>query len=227
MNLPADFDDLLDTARELLKTRLNTRFQITLLDEARELAYARLEQLEDEGRQVTPLLCELARRHGLLPKATPAGALDLMESVAQIEQALAVRDSEVALTRVVALHPGTAAPTHMPAYTAGALPRALSKALATLPETDAQLLRLMHGIPRHVDHPPDGREPASLAEVARQLGMKRHQAAKRYVQALVKMRHPSRAKLLRPYLTDSRAQSEAVRETGLLKQLFAGQADSE
>lgn len=223
MTLASELDVLLATARELTRARQDAQQQIGHLETALVQARDGLKHTNALAAQIARRLRVLATRQGLLPPGARADSLDLSSLAAQTAQALAACAERASAPNVVALRPpATPASAPQAAETADAsdLPRVLRDVLGSLDERDARVLRLVYGITRHAAQAPDGSGPLSLMAVANMMGLRPKETVDRFLRALAKLRHPSRADRLRPLFIGLDARQAVSGEAGLLRAVF-------
>ena len=221
MPLSSELDVLLATAREIARARQAAHHQIGQLEEALTQAREGLKHTKALADQITRRLREVARRQGLLPPASRAGAVDLLALATLTTQALAAQAAQARAPNVVVLRPSLSAEAAADAAEpARPLPAVLREVLATIDARQARVLRLCFGIARHEDEAPDARGPQSLMQAAKLMGLRPQDVVRHFERALAKLRHPSRADLLRPYLEDGEVRRAATREAALLHAVF-------
>ena len=221
MPLSSELDVLLATAREISRARQAAHHQIGQLEEALTQAREGLKHTNALADQITRRLRELARRQGLLPPASRAGSVDLLALATLTTQALAAQAAQARAPNVVVLRPSLSAEAAADAAEpARPLPAVLREVLATIDARQARVLRLCFGIARHEDEAPDARGPQSLMQAAKLMGLRPQDVVRHFERALAKLRHPSRADLLRPYLEDGEVRRAATREAALLHAVF-------
>lgn len=221
MTLSSELDVLLATAREISRARQDAHHQIGQLEEALTQTREGLKHTNALAVQITQRLRELGRRQGLLPPAPRAGTLDLAALATLTTQGLAAKAAQARASNVVALRPILSLEATADTLEPGRpLPAVLREVLATIDARQARVLRLCFGIARHEDEAPDARGPQSLMQAAKLMGLRPQDVVRHFERALAKLRHPSRADLLRPYLEDGEVRRAATREAALLHAVF-------
>ena len=220
MPLSSELDVLLATAREISRARQDAHHQIGQLEDALTQAREGLKHTNALAVQITRRLRDLGWRQGLLPPAVRAGTLELAQLAALTSQGLAAKTGHARASNVVPLRANMPAAAADPVQTGRPPPAALREVLATIDAREARVLRLCFGIARHEDEAPDARGPQSLMQAAKLMGLRPQDVVRHFERALAKLRHPSRADLLRPYLEDGEVRRAATREAALLRAVF-------
>lgn len=221
MALSSELDVLLATAREISRARQAAHRQIGELEEALTQAREGLKHTNALADQITHRLREIGRRQGLLPPASRAGSLGLLALATLTTQALAAQAAQVRAPNVVALRPSLSEKATADALEPGrTLSAVLCELLATLDEREARVLRLCFGIARREDEAPEARGPQTLMQAAKLMGLRAQDVVRRFEHGLAKLRHPSRADRLRPFLDHGEVRQVATREAELLHAVF-------